>query len=125
MERKQQTFWFHFIDNDRILILEREIALLADPVEKLQLRLQLARFYESKNQVEQARVLMENVYSENPLLLGVVRSTVDFYWRNEIVGPRHRHLGESRQSGLPRSRQATQLRGGSESRRSQGIRAGS
>jgi predicted Zn-dependent protease len=74
-------------DNDRILILEREIALLADPVEKLQLRLQLARFYESKKQVEQARVLMENVYSENPLLLGVVRSTVDFYWRNKIWDP--------------------------------------
>ena len=74
-------------DNDRILILEREIALLADPVEKLQLRLQLARFYESKNQVEQARALMESVYSENPLLLGVVRSTVDFYWRNKMWDP--------------------------------------
>ena len=75
------------LDNDRILILEREIALLADPVEKLQLRLQLARFYESKNQVEQARTLMESVYSESPLLLGVVRSTVDFYWRNKIWDP--------------------------------------
>jgi tetratricopeptide (TPR) repeat protein len=74
-------------DNDRILILEREIALLADPVEKLQLRLQLARFYESKNQIEQARALMETVYSENPLLLGVVRSAVDFYWRNKIWDP--------------------------------------
>ena len=74
-------------DNDRILILEREIALLADPVEKLQLRLQLARFYESKNQIEQARALMESVYSENSLLLGVVRSTVDFYWRNKIWDP--------------------------------------
>ena len=74
-------------DNDRILILEREIALLADPVEKLQLRLQLARFYESKNQVEQARALMQTVYSENPLLLGAVRSTVDFYWRNKIWDP--------------------------------------
>ena len=74
-------------DNDRILILEREIALLADPVEKLQLRLQLARFYESKNQVERARAVMETVYNENPLLLGVVRSTVDFYWRNKMWDP--------------------------------------
>jgi len=71
-------------DNLRTLLLQRQIALLADPVEKLQLRLQLARFYESKNQVEQARALMESVYSENPLLLGVVRSTVDFYWRNKM-----------------------------------------
>jgi tetratricopeptide (TPR) repeat protein len=74
-------------DNVRILTLERQIALMPDPVEKLQLRLQLARFDESKNQVEQARALMESVYSDNPLLLGVVRSTVDFYWRNKMWDP--------------------------------------
>ena len=71
-------------DNVRILILERQIALLTDPVEKIQVRLELARFYESKNQLQQARALMESLHSENPLLLGVVRSTVDFYWRNEM-----------------------------------------
>ncbi|MGD1158141.1 MAG: hypothetical protein ABSA41_20295 [Terriglobia bacterium] len=71
-------------DNVRILTLERQIALMADPVEKLQLRLELARFYESKNQMEQARTLVESLYSENPLLLGVVRSTVDFYWRSKM-----------------------------------------
>jgi tetratricopeptide (TPR) repeat protein len=71
-------------DNVRILILERQIALLTDPVEKIQVRLELARFYESKNQIEQARALTETLYGENPLLLGVVRSTVDFYWRNKM-----------------------------------------
>jgi tetratricopeptide (TPR) repeat protein len=71
-------------DNVRILILERQIALMTDPVEKLQLRLELARFHESKNQMEQARGLMESLYGENPLLLGVVRSAVDFYWRNKM-----------------------------------------
>jgi tetratricopeptide (TPR) repeat protein len=71
-------------DNVRILILQRQIALMTDPVEKLQLRLELARFYESKNQMKQARGLMESLYGENPLLLGVVRSAVDFYWRNKM-----------------------------------------
>jgi tetratricopeptide (TPR) repeat protein len=71
-------------DNVRILTLERQIALMTDPVEKLQLRLELARFYESKNQMGQARTLMESLYGENPLLLGVVRSAVDFYWRNKM-----------------------------------------
>jgi tetratricopeptide (TPR) repeat protein len=88
-------------DNLRILTLERQIALLSDPVEKLQLRLQLARFYESKNQVEQARALAESVYSENPLLLGVVRSTVDFYWRNKIWDPALETLLKAAKSAYP------------------------
>ena len=88
-------------DNVRILTLERQIALMADPVEKLQLRLQLARFYESKNQVEQARALMESLYSENPLLLGVVRSTVDFYWRNKIWDPAIETLLKAAKSAYP------------------------
>ena len=71
-------------DNVCILTLERQSALITDPVEKLQLRLELARFYESKNQIEEARALMASLYGENPLLLGVVRSTVDFYWRNKM-----------------------------------------
>lgn len=71
-------------DDLRVLILERQIALLTDPVEKLQTRLELAHFYESKNHIEQARAAMENIYAANPLLLGVVRSTVDFYWRNKM-----------------------------------------
>jgi tetratricopeptide (TPR) repeat protein len=88
-------------DNVHILTLQRQIALLADPVEKLQLRLQLARFYESKNQVEQARALVESVYSENLLLLGVVRSTVDFYWRNKIWDPAIDTLLKAAKSAYP------------------------
>ena len=88
-------------DNVRVLTLERQIALLVDPVEKLQLRLQLARFYESKNQMEQARTLMESVYSENPLLLGVVRSSVDFYWRNKMWDPAIDTLLKAAKSAYP------------------------
>jgi tetratricopeptide (TPR) repeat protein len=88
-------------DNVRILTLERQIGLMTDPVEKLQLRLQLARFYESKNQMEQARALMESLYSENPLLLGVVRSTVDFYWRNKIWDPAIDTLLKAAKSAYP------------------------
>jgi thioredoxin-like negative regulator of GroEL len=88
-------------DNVRTLIFERQIALLADPVEKLQLRLQLARLYESKDQVVQARALMENVYNENPLLLGVVRSTVDFYWRNKMGDPAIATLLAAAKSAYP------------------------
>jgi tetratricopeptide (TPR) repeat protein len=88
-------------DNLRTLILERQIALLADPVEKLQLRLQLARFYESKDQLEQARALMESVHNENPLLLGVIRSSVDFYWRNKMWDPAIETLLAAAKSAYP------------------------
>jgi len=88
-------------DNVRVLTLERQIALIADPVEKLQLRLELARFYESKNQTEQARTLMEGIYGENPLLLGVVRSTVDFYWRNKMWDPAIDTLLKAAKSAYP------------------------
>jgi tetratricopeptide (TPR) repeat protein len=88
-------------DKVRILTLERPIALMTDPVEKLQLRLQLARFYESKNQMEQARTLMESLYSENPLLLGVVRSNVDFYWRNKMWDPAIDTLLKAAKSAYP------------------------
>jgi Tfp pilus assembly protein PilF len=70
-------------------------------VEKLQLRLQLARFYESKNQMQQARTLMESLYSENPLLLGVVRSSVDFYWRNKMWDPAIDTLLKAAKSAYP------------------------
>jgi lipopolysaccharide biosynthesis regulator YciM len=88
-------------DNLRILILQRQIALLPDPVEKLQSRLQLARFYESKNQMEQARALMESIYSDNPLRLGVVRAVVDFYWRHKLWDPALATLAKAVQYAYP------------------------
>ena len=96
---------------------------MTDPVEKLQLRLELARFYESKNQMEQARALMESIYGENPLLLGVVRSAVDFYWRNKMWDPAIDTLLKAAKSAYPDTRWAIHFRGGAEGNGSQGIRA--
>jgi hypothetical protein len=64
--------------------IEREIALTRDPVEQMQLRLRLARFQESKNNIEAARRTIESVYADNPKILGVVRAAVDFYWNNKM-----------------------------------------
>jgi hypothetical protein len=68
--------------------LEREIALADDPVEKIQRSYDLARAYESRKSpdgtddgIGQAARVMERVYAENPKILGVVRATTDFYWR--------------------------------------------
>ncbi|MBZ5515831.1 MAG: hypothetical protein LAN62_13500 [Acidobacteriia bacterium] len=81
--------------------LERRASLTADPVERLRLRLELARFQESKGNVEEARRLTESVYRENPNVLGVVRAAVDFYWRNKLWDPAIDVLLQSAKAAYP------------------------
>ena len=63
--------------------LLRQTALATDPVEKMQSRLALVRFYEGRNNPEAAARTIAAVYRDNPSVLGVVRGTVDYYWRNK------------------------------------------
>jgi cellulose synthase operon protein C len=63
--------------------LEREVAITTDPVEKMRLRLSLARFYEGQQQTAQASQVMDGLYRDNPAILGIVRAMVDFYWRSK------------------------------------------
>jgi cellulose synthase operon protein C len=63
--------------------LERQAALTADPVARLQLRYALIRLYEGRKDFQSAEKNVEALYRENPKILGVVRSTVDFYWRTK------------------------------------------
>jgi hypothetical protein len=65
------------------LALQREIALSTDPVQKIELSYELARSYEGRKDLEKASHLVGQIYSGNPKLLGVVRATTDFYWRNK------------------------------------------
>lgn len=61
--------------------IEKQAALTTDPVTRLQLRYTLIRLYESRKDFSEAQKNVETLYRENPRILGVVRSTVDFYWR--------------------------------------------
>ncbi len=63
--------------------LARQADLAADPVERLQLRYALARAYEDRNDTAAAARIIDALYHDNPMLLGVVRSTVDFDWRTK------------------------------------------
>ncbi len=62
--------------------LEREVALAGDSMRRLQLRYELAHFCEDHNDLAAERN-MDSIYRENPRIMGVVRATVDFYWRNK------------------------------------------
>jgi len=61
----------------------RWIALTTDPVTRLQLRYSLIRLYEARKDSASAERNIEVLYRENPKILGVVRATVDFYWRTK------------------------------------------
>ena len=71
-------------DGVREAVLQRQIALASDDVERIRLRLALARYYESKPDVPAARAVIEDVLRANPAILGVVRAATDFYWRNHL-----------------------------------------
>ena len=64
--------------------LEKQAALTTDPVTRLQLRYQLIQLYESRKDFSSAQKNVEALYRDNPKILGVVRSTVDFYWRMKM-----------------------------------------
>lgn len=64
--------------------LEKQAALATDPVTRIQLLYALVQFYESKKDFAAAQRNIEALYQANPKILGVVRSTVDFYWRVKL-----------------------------------------
>jgi hypothetical protein len=61
--------------------LARQATLTLDPVQKIELQYTLARSLESHNDIPAATRIIASVYAANPSLLGVVRSTTDFYDR--------------------------------------------
>jgi predicted Zn-dependent protease len=64
-------------------VLERQAAVATDPIRRLELRYSLVRFYEGKKDLQSAQRNVDALYKENSKTLGVVRATVDFYWRNK------------------------------------------
>ena len=80
----ESTAAAHQFDRLRELAIERQIQVTRDPVDKIRLRLALVQFYEGGHQTGAARRAIDALYADNPAILGVVRATVDFYWRNRM-----------------------------------------
>jgi Flp pilus assembly protein TadD/predicted Zn-dependent protease len=64
--------------------LEREAALTSDAIKRLELRYELANLLEGEKNITAAENQIETLYRENPKILGVVRATIDFYWRHHL-----------------------------------------
>ena len=81
--------------------LEKQAALTTDPVTRLQIRYALIRLYESRKDFTAAQKNVEALYRENPKILGVVRSTVDFYWRMKMQPQAIRVLLQAAKDAYP------------------------
>jgi hypothetical protein len=62
---------------------ERQAAVTNDPVDKMRLTLATARLYEFRKDLQGAAKIVDTLYRDNPLILGVVRGAVDFHVRNK------------------------------------------
>ncbi len=67
--------------------LQRTIAMSTDPIEKIQSRIELARFYETHSNTAAAEREFLSLLKDEPNRLGVVRAAVDFYWRQKQSQP--------------------------------------
>jgi predicted Zn-dependent protease len=72
------------LEDVRQRALEKQAALATDPVTRLQLRYALVRLYENRKDFASAQRNIEALYRDSPKILGVVRATVDFYWRVKL-----------------------------------------
>ena len=70
----------HRVEDVRVKVVQKQIELTSDPVEKMRLRLALMRLYEGQKDLDSARGVIDALYAEQPKILGVIRGAVDFHW---------------------------------------------
>ncbi|HEV2618399.1 MAG TPA: hypothetical protein VGU23_00505, partial [Acidobacteriaceae bacterium] len=79
----------------------KQAALTSDPVQKIELQYSLARSLESHDDIPAAARIIDSVHSANPLILGVVRATTDFYLRTSQPGRAIGTLLDAAKAGPP------------------------
>jgi Flp pilus assembly protein TadD len=89
-------------------VLNRQIALTADPVHNLELHYQLVDLLEQHNPAG-AATEVDAVYREHGKILGVVRATVDFDWGHERKAQAVSVLLDSADGSYPDLKQQFQL----------------
>ena len=63
--------------------LQREITLAGDPVQRIEIQYQLVRALVDQKDIAGAQRIIDSVHAGNSKLIGVVRTTTDFYWNNK------------------------------------------
>ncbi|MBV8629686.1 MAG: hypothetical protein JOZ83_02095, partial [Silvibacterium sp.] len=83
------------------LSLQRQIAITTDPTRRIQLRYDLVTLYDNNRLPDAAQKEIETIYRDNPMILGVVRSTVDFDWSHNRKQQAVAVLDEAAQKAYP------------------------
>jgi predicted Zn-dependent protease len=89
------------LEDVRQRALEKQAALATDPVTRLQLRYALVRLYENRKDFASAQRNIEALYRDSPKILGVVRATVDFYWRVKLYAQAIHVLEQAARDAYP------------------------
>jgi predicted Zn-dependent protease len=84
MEQLETLAQQESLEDVRQRAIEQEAKLTTDPVHRLEIRYALVQFFEGKKDFAAAQKNIDALYQENPKILGVVRATVDFYWRRKM-----------------------------------------
>jgi len=88
--------------------LRRQVTLTTDPVRNLQLRYQLVDLLQRRSPAAAAEEA-DAIYHQNPKILGVVRSTVDYDWNHERRQQAVAVLLDSAQAAYPELKSGFQL----------------
>lgn len=90
--------------------IRRQVAVTSDPVRKLQLRYRLVDQLGQRDAAAAAREI-DAIYNENPKILGVVRSTVDYDWDHDRRQQAVTVLLDAAEAAYPDLRSRFQLEG--------------
>ncbi|HMD48503.1 MAG TPA: hypothetical protein VKG79_05370 [Bryobacteraceae bacterium] len=66
---------------------ERLAGITNDPVDKMRLTIENARLLESKKDIAGGARVMDALYRDHPVMLGVIRAAVDYHVRNHQADP--------------------------------------
>ncbi len=82
LDAVRQVAQAHALTAQSNAALEKQIVLASDPIRRMQLQLELANAFEQQKQPAQALAIVDELYRQNPRILGVVRAEVDLNWRD-------------------------------------------
>jgi len=84
LSRVQPLIEQHGFNEVQEVGLKRQIAVATVADQRLTLELELARFYESRNRIDDARAILERLHAASPKSLGLIQDLEGFYWRHEL-----------------------------------------
>jgi cellulose synthase operon protein C len=81
--------------------LRREVALASDPVQRIEIQYSLVQSLVAMGDVASAGQIIDAVYKDNSRIIGVVRTTTDFYWEHKQPGKAIATLTQASREAYP------------------------